>query len=112
MIKNTIKNKKEIDDLFKTGKKIKIEYLLVIYKKSDKTQFLFTVQNGNKLTAVKRNFIKRKLRIISQKIKTDKTYNIALIGNEKIIDLKDYDKIINKINTEFNKINITLENLL
>lgn len=97
-----MKNKKDISNLFEKGKKIFLKELMVIYIPSEKTEFLFTSKKGID-SAVKRNTIKRKLREISRKLDLTSNYHIALIGNENLLEVKNYSQIISQLNKEFNK---------
>lgn len=102
-MKSTIKDSKEIESLFKTGKKIFLPELMIFYLLGNQSEnkFLYTSKKGIG-NAVIRNSIKRKLKEISQLIE-NKSFNIALIGNLKLLELKDYRNIANKINLELNK---------
>lgn len=102
-MKSTIKNPKEIEALFTKGKKAFFPELMISYipGNPNENRFLYTSKKGIG-NAVTRNEIKRKLREISRLI-TIKGFDLALIGNLKLLEIKDYRNIINKINLELNK---------
>ncbi len=83
-----LKNKKDIDSLFETGKYLSnnnytIKYLPV----SSETKFLFTVSSKKYKKAVDRNVIKRRLKMIISAIPSPKNFHIAIIyKNETLIN--------------------------
>lgn len=102
-MKSTIKNPKEIELLFTKGKKAFFPELMISYipGNPNENKFLYTSKKGIG-NAVIRNSIKRKLKEITQLI-TIKGFNIALVGNLKLLEIKDYKDLGNKINKELNK---------
>ena len=58
-MKNTLKNKEEIDKIFKSGKSITGGVIRAKFLDSDKTEFLFAVSSSKFKRAVDRNRIKR-----------------------------------------------------
>lgn len=102
-MKSTIKNPKEIETLFTKGKKAFFPELMISYipGNPNENKFLYTSKKGIG-NAVIRNSIKRKLKEITQLI-TTKGFNIALVGNLNLLEIKDYKDLANKINKELNK---------
>ena len=99
-MKSTIKNPKEIETLFTKGKKAFFPELMISYipGNPNENKFLYTSKKGIG-NAVTRNSIKRKLKEITQLI-TTKGFNIALVGNLNLLEIKDYKDLANKINKE------------
>lgn len=98
-MKNTLKNKKAISNLFDKGKYLSSGNVLVKYLNSE-PGFLFTVSSKKFKRAVDRNRIKRLLRESVKGIEPNKTIALIYTGNElpNFSDIKkSVDNIINKI---------------
>jgi ribonuclease P protein component len=100
-MKNTLKNKEEIYNLFKNGKTISEGVILVKVLNSTDTRFLFAVSSSKFKRAVDRNRIKR---LIRESVKglslTGKFIAFVFIGDEvpKFELVKNsIDKIVVKI---------------
>lgn len=77
-MKNTLKDKKVIDTIFKTGKTKSDGVVLIKSIESDKTEILVTVSSKKFPRAVDRNLIKRLLRE-SLKGNTIKNKSLAVV---------------------------------
>ena len=98
-MKNTLKNKKVISNLFDKGKYLSSGNVLVKYLNSE-PGFLFTVSSKKFKRAVDRNRIKRLLRESVKGIEPNKTIALIYTGNElpNFPDIKkSVDNIISKI---------------
>ena len=101
----TIKSSKEIDLIFKNGKKIYLPFLnIIVYKDIDNiingnVAFIAGKKNGN---AVWRNKSKRRLREIYRNLKIKKEYKILLIANKELNEWKFID-IMEKVKQETKK---------
>lgn len=96
-MKNTLKNKEEIDKIFKSGKSITGGVIRAKFLDSDKTEFLFAVSSSKFKRAVDRNRIKRLMResIKGLPIKGKSIAFIFIGGSVPEFDLvkKSMDKI-------------------
>ena len=101
----TIKSSKDIDLIFKNGKKVYLPFLNIIIFKDDENKingnvaFLAGKKNGN---AVWRNRSKRRLREIYRELKIKKEYKILLIANKELNEWKFID-IMEKVKEETKK---------
>lgn len=101
----TIKSNKDIDVIFKNGKKIYLPFLNIIFLKDEeqkikgKVAFIAGKKNGN---AVWRNKSKRKLREIYRELKIKEEYKTLLIANKEINEWKFID-IMEKVKEETKK---------
>lgn len=100
-MKNTLKNKEEIDNLFKNGKTISEGVILVKVLNSTETKFLFAVSSSKFKRAVDRNRIKRLMRESVKDLSlSGKSVAFVFIGSEvpKFELIKNsIDKIVGKI---------------
>ncbi len=103
---NRIQNKKDIDRVFKKGKGLKEDFLIlkIIKNNSNKVRFAFIVSKKISLKASIRNKIKRKLSEITRlKLKTIKPgQDIALIASPGL-ETKDFWEIEETITKLFKK---------
>ncbi|WP_340631052.1 ribonuclease P protein component [Leptospira interrogans] len=90
MIEETLKSRKEIQFLFKTGKRVSCFPVVLVYLPNSfsKNRFLYCPERTVK-TAVQRNRMKRKLRaIIHEEEKNfSKGFDIAILAKKEILDL-------------------------
>jgi putative membrane protein insertion efficiency factor/ribonuclease P protein component len=88
-MRNTIKKRSEIDDLFTSGNKIKVKPAIIIYKKNERDQkgrvaFIAGKKLGN---APLRNKAKRILRQAFNEVgKETKGYDVIFVAREMIFD--------------------------
>ena len=67
-MKNTLKNKAVIDNLFATGKSVSDKIVMLKFVDSTETKFLFAVSSKKFKRAVDRNRIKRLMRESASKV--------------------------------------------
>ena len=100
-MKGTLKNKEEIDNLFKNGKTVSEGIILTKVLESTETKFLFAVSSSKFKRAVDRNKIKRLMRESIKDVSiSGKSIAFVFIGSEvpKYELVKSsIDKILNKI---------------
>jgi ribonuclease P protein component len=70
-MKNTLKNKADIDNLFEKGKYISDSLFMLKWLESDETKFLFAVSSSKFKRAVDRNRIKRLMREVVSKMSVE-----------------------------------------
>ncbi len=106
---NRLRQKKDIDDVFRKGKGFKEDFLILKTKKNnlDKLRFGFVVSQKVSKKASLRNKIKRRLReIVRKKLKNFKKGTDNLIITAPGAETKDFREIEETINKLFKKANI------
>jgi ribonuclease P protein component len=99
-MKNTIKNKREIDTLFTKGRNLIGKIVMIKFIDSDEPKYLVTAPIKNFKRAVDRNRIKRLLRESIKNTKLSKNIAIIYISKEieSLDDIKnDIDKLVKRI---------------
>lgn len=94
----TLRNKREIQGIFKEKTRLDFEDFLVIYKKNNtcKPRFLFVASKKNFKKAVDRNRAKRLLRQAVRSVLRDYKnlgYDILILAKKSLIEKKIYDII-------------------
>ena len=97
-----LKSKKEIGNLFVTGKSVSSGLVFAKVLSSDSTKFLFTVSSKKFKSAVDRNRIKRLMREVSRKLVNVGNIKIAFVYTGTT--LPTYREIESSINTIMGKI--------
>lgn len=120
--KEHLKRKKLLDELFSTGKKVSAYPLLLFYVETPLPEENIAIQAGvsvakrNHKLAVTRNRIKRLMREVYRKNKTqfqtnDKTFAFMFIyTGREVMAIEELDKAILKLAEKFNKLHLP-ENL-
>ncbi|MFD2825080.1 ribonuclease P protein component [Leeuwenhoekiella polynyae] len=120
--KEHLKRKKLLDELFSTGKKVSAYPLLLFYVETPLPEENIAIQAGvsvakrNHKLAVTRNRIKRLMREVYRKNKTqfqtnDKTFAFMFIyTGREVMAIEELDKAMLKLAEKFNKLHLP-ENL-
>ncbi|RXG17954.1 ribonuclease P protein component [Leeuwenhoekiella aestuarii] len=120
--KEHLKRKKLLDELFSTGKKVSAYPLLLFYVETPLSEENIAIQTGvsvakrNYKLAVTRNRIKRLMREVYRKNKTqfqtnDKTFAFMFIyTGREVMAIEELDKAMLKLAEKFNKLHLP-ENL-
>ncbi|PJZ62846.1 ribonuclease P protein component [Leptospira adleri] len=89
-MEETLKSRKEIQSLFKAGKRVSRFPIVLVYSPNSlsKNRFLYCPERTVK-TAVQRNRIKRKLRSVIHEEEKNflKGFDIAILAKKEILDL-------------------------
>ena len=100
-MKMSLKSKKEIDELFESGKSYSSRLVFAKVLDSTDSKFIFTVSKKKFKRAVDRNRIKRLMREVVRKEKVnDKNIAFVFIGKE----LPTYNEVEKSIKTIINAI--------
>ena len=100
-MKNSIKNREDIDNIFKFGKSITEGIICAKFLESSETKFLFAVSSSKFKRAVDRNRIKRLMRESVRGIKVcNKSIAFIFIGN----GVPDFEIVKNSIDKIANRI--------
>ncbi|AWV71760.1 ribonuclease P protein component [Leptospira borgpetersenii] len=105
-MEETLKSRKEIQSLFKNGKRISCFPIALVYLPNplSKNRFVYCPERAVK-TAVQRNRIKRKLRAViceEEKIFL-KGFDIAILAKKEILDLS-HEKLVKILVSLINRI--------
>lgn len=105
----SLKKKKLIDELFKSGRKAYSKNFTIFYNKSDSLKFAYISPKKNFKNANSRNYIKRLIReIIREEILDSlkfKTYNFAILCRNDLKEL-NFNLIQLELKQLFNTIQI------
>lgn len=96
-MKNTLKNKSEIDALFSGGKSISDNVISIKYIDSSDCRFMFAVSSKKFRKAVDRNKIKRLMRESASKLSKKNKYIAFIYKGEGIPDYETINNSINKL---------------
>lgn len=100
-MKNTLKNKSEIDSLFKNGKYISDNIIMIKWLDSSDTKFLFAVSSKKFKRAVDRNKVKRLMRESVSKLSiVGKSIAIVLVG-DSLPTFNEINKSITKLTSKW-----------
>ncbi|WP_080593428.1 ribonuclease P protein component [Leptospira santarosai] len=105
-MEETLKSRKEIQSLFKIGKRISHFPIVLVYLPNPlpKNRFVYCTERGIK-TAVQRNRIKRKLRAVIREEEKNfpNGFDIAILAKREILDL-DHEKLVKVLVSLINRI--------
>ena len=96
-MRNTLKNKKDIDTIFSSGKSLYDKLILIKWIDSSDTKFLFAVSSKKFPRAVDRNRIKRIMRESASKLNISGKSIAIVYRGESISTFADINKSILKL---------------
>lgn len=96
-MKNTLKNKAEIDNLFVNGKTISDKLIMIKWVESTETKFLFAVSSKKFKRAVDRNRVKRLMREVASKLEIKNKSIAFILRSETIPTIIEMSESINKL---------------
>lgn len=96
-MKNTLKNKKDIDNLFSVGKYTSDKFITIKWLDSTETKFLFAVSSKKFKRAVDRNRIKRLLREATSKLVINGKTIAFIFRGDNVPTLSEVSNSINKL---------------
>lgn len=96
-MKNTLKNKAEIDNLFMNGKTISDRLIMLKWVDSTETKFLFAVSSKKFKRAVDRNRVKRLMREVASKLSIKGKIIAIILRGDTIPTFKEMSNSINKL---------------
>ncbi|AXR62309.1 ribonuclease P protein component [Leptospira mayottensis] len=105
-MEETLKSRKEIQSLFKNGKRISCFPIVLVYLPNPlpKNRFVYCPERAVK-SAVRRNRIKRKLRAVIREEEKNflKGFDIAILAKKEILDLS-HEKLVKILVSLINRI--------